>query len=87
MQNVICSTTLTLEATMRKTALALLMTISIVPAELCEDVFYLLLCTGNLVPEDLEESCLETVRRTQIYQFPDIGSQANGPKSGQTAHT
>ena len=48
--------------------MALLTPVSIVPAELCEDVFYLLLCAGNLVPEDLEESCEEPVRRTQIYQ-------------------
>ena len=82
----LCSTILTLEATMRKTALALLMTVSIVPAELCEDVFYLLLCIGNLVPEDLEESCVEPIRRTQIYEFPDIGRQADRSKSGQTAH-
>ena len=72
---------------LRETAMALLMAVSIVPAELCEDVFYFLLCTGNIVPDDLEKSCVEPVRRTQIYQFPDIGSQANGPKSGQTAHT
>ena len=69
----------------RETAMALLMPTSIVPAELCEDVFYLRLCAGNLVPEDLEESYEEPVRRTQIYQPPDIGCQTNGPKSGQAA--
>ena len=53
----------------RETAMALLMPVSIVPTELCDDVFYLLLCAGNLVPEDLEESCEEPARRTQIYQF------------------
>ena len=61
--------------------------ISIVPAELCEDVFHILLRAGNLVPEDLEESRQEPVRRTQIYEFPDIGCQASGPKSGQAANT
>ena len=50
----------------RDTAMVLLMAVSIVPAELCEDGFYLLLCVGNLVPEDLEKSCVEPVRRTQI---------------------
>ena len=67
--------------------MAVLIAVSVVPAELCEDLFYLLLCAGNLVPEDFEESGEEPVRRTQIYQFSDIGCQANGPKSGQAAHT
>ena len=62
--------------------MALLAPMSIVPAELCEDVFYLLLRTGSRPPGDLEESCEEPAWRTHIYQFPDIGCQANGPKSG-----
>ena len=55
--------------------------ISIVPPELCEDVFHIFLRAGNLVPEDLEESREEPVRRTLIYELPNILCQSNGPKT------
>ena len=72
---------------MMATVLAWLTAVSIVPAELCEGVFHILLCTGNLLPKDLEESRENPIRRTLIYEFPDIGGQANGSKRRQAANT
>ena len=60
---------------------------SIIPSELCEDVVYCLLGVGNLVLEDLEESREKPVRRTQIYEFPDLFCQANGPQRRQAANS